>query len=137
MATVVLKPLRRPWMWLGLWLLAIAAVIGACLMPGADLPPMPRNIDKIEHALAFFVLAASAVQLFSPGRALLGAAAGLVLMGVGIEFAQAAFTVDRSGDPMDALADTIGVLLGLATLATPWCDALLRMQGRSTVASRT
>lgn len=133
----MLKPLRRPWVWLGLWLLAIAVVIGVCLMPGADLPPMPRNIDKIEHALAFFVLAACAVQLFSPGRALLGAAAGLVLLGVGIEFAQAAFTTDRSGDPMDALADTIGVLFGLATLATPWCDSLLRMQGRLTVTSRT
>jgi hypothetical protein len=71
MATLVLKPLRHQWLWLGLWLLAIAMVIGVCLMPGADLPPMPRNIDKIEHALAFFILAASAVQLFKPGRALL------------------------------------------------------------------
>ncbi|MGH8060487.1 MAG: VanZ family protein [Pseudoxanthomonas sp.] len=137
MATVMLKPLRHPWLWLGLWLLAIAVVIGVCLVPGADLPPMPRNIDKIEHALAFFVLAASAVQLFNPGRALLGAAAGLVLLGVGIEFAQAAFTVDRSADPLDALADSIGVLLGLATAMTPWCDVLLRMQGRTTGASRS
>lgn len=135
MATVVLKPLRRPLAWLGLWLLAIAVVIGVCLMPGAELPPMPRNIDKIEHAFAFFVLAASAVQLFRPGRALLGAAAGLVLLGVGIEFAQAAFTVDRSADPLDVLADSVGVLLGLATAMTPWSDALLRMQGRATGAS--
>lgn len=133
----MLKPLRRPWVWLGLWLLAIAVVIGTCLMPGADLPPMPRNIDKIEHALAFFVLAAGAVQLFNPGRALLGAAAGLVLLGVGIEFAQAVLTVDRSADPLDALADSAGVLLGLATALSPWCDALLRMQGRSTITSRT
>ncbi len=133
----MLKPLRRPWIWLGLWLLAIAVVIGTCLMPGADLPPMPRDIDKIEHALAFFVLAACAVQLFNPGRALLGAAAGLVLLGVGIEFAQAVFTADRSADPLDALADSAGVLLGLATALSPWCDALLRVQGRSTVTSRT
>ena len=126
----MLKPLRRPGLWLGLWLLAIAVVIGVCLMPGADLPPVPRNIDKIEHALAFFVLAASAVQLFNPGRALLAAAVGLVLLGVGIEFAQAAFTVDRSADPLDALADSVGVLLGLATAMTPWCDVLLKMQGR-------
>lgn len=133
----MLKPLRRPWLWFGLWLLAIAVVIGVCLMPGADLPPVPRNTDKIEHALAFFVLAAIAVQLFNRGRGLLGAAAGLVLLGVGIEFAQFALTVDRSGDPLDALADAIGVLLGLATTMTPWCDALLQMQGRTSTTSRT
>ncbi len=133
----MLKPLWRPGLWLGLWLLAIAVVIGVCLLPGADLPPMPRDIDKIEHALAFFVLAASAVQIFRPGRALLGASAGLVLLGMGIELAQAAFTVDRSGDPMDALADTIGVLCGLAIVLTPWRDALLRMQGRLARDSRT
>jgi VanZ family protein len=137
MATVVLKPLRRPWVWLGLWLLAIAVVTGVCLMPGADLPPMPRNIDKLEHALAFFALAASAVQLFRPGRALLAAGVGLVLLGVGIEFAQAAFTVDRSADALDALADSAGVLLGLATALSPWCDVLLRMQGRATAIPRS
>ena len=54
-----------------------------------------------------------------------------------IELAQAAFTVDRSGDPMDALADTIGVLCGLAIVLTPWRDALLRMQGRLARDSRT
>ena len=133
----MLKPLQRPWVWLGLWSLAIVVVIGACLMPGADLPPVPRNIDKIEHALAFFVLAASAVQIFSPGLALLGAALGLVLLGVGIEFAQAAFTIDRSADPLDALADCAGALLGLATAMTPWRDALLRMQGRATGTPRS
>lgn len=133
----MLKPLQRPWVWLGLWSLSIVVVIGACLMPGADLPPVPRNIDKIEHALAFFVLAASAVQIFSPGRALLGAAMGLVLLGAGIEFAQAAFTIDRSADPLDALADCAGVLLGLATAMTPWRDALLRMQGRATSTPRS
>lgn len=130
MALVALKPLRRLWLWMSLWLLAIIVVVGVCLMPSADLPPMPRDIDKVEHALAFFVLAACAVQLFAPGRPLLCAMAGLVLLGVGIEFAQGAFTVDRSADPMDALADTVGVLLGVATAMTPWCDALLRMERR-------
>lgn len=130
MALVALKPLRRPWLWMSLWLLAIIVVVGVCLMPSADLPPMPRDIDKVEHALAFFMLAACAVQLFAPGRPLLFAGAGLVLLGVGIEFAQEAFTFDRSADPFDALADTIGVMLGVATVMTPWRDVLLRMERR-------
>jgi hypothetical protein len=55
---------------------------------------------------------------------------GLVLLGVGIELAQGMFTIDRSADPLDALADGVGVLLGLATALTPWRDQLLRIERR-------
>lgn len=127
---MTLKPLRLPRLWLGLWLLAIGMVVGVCLVPSPDLPPMPRNVDKLEHALAFFALSACAVQLFLPGRPLLGAMTGLLLLGVGIELAQGMFTIDRSADPLDALADSLGVLLGLATALTPWRDQLLRIERR-------
>lgn len=130
MAAVALKPLRLPRLWLGLWLLGIGIVVGVCLIPGPDLPSMPPNADKLEHALAFFVLSACAVQLFLPGRPLLQAMIGLVLLGVGIELAQGMFTIDRSADPLDALADGVGVLLGLATALTPWRDQLLRIERR-------
>lgn len=130
MAAIALKPLRLPRLWLGLWLLAIGMVVGVCLIPSPDLPPMPRNADKLEHALAFFVLSAFAVQLFLPGRPLLRAMVGLVLLGAGIEFAQGMFTLDRSADPLDALADSLGVLLGVATALTPWRDQLLRVERR-------
>lgn len=122
-----LKPLRHARLWLGLWGLAMAVVVTVCLLPNADLPQLPRNSDKIEHALAFFVLAAAAVQLFATRRALLRAAAWLVMLGVGIEFAQLAFTSDRAADPLDALADTFGVLLGVATARMPLRDLLLRL----------
>lgn len=127
-AARALKPLRRPWLWLGLWLLAQALVLTVCLLPHTELPPVPRNGDKVEHALAFLVLAAAAVQLFATPRALLRAGAWLLLLGVGIEFAQGALTPDRSADPFDVVADTIGILLGLATVWMPWRDALLRWQ---------
>jgi hypothetical protein len=47
-------------------------------------------------------------------------------MGVALEFAQGAFTVTRMADPADALANAVGVALGLLTVFAPWRDALLR-----------
>ena len=125
-----MKPLRHPRLWIALWSLAILLVIAVCLLPSSDLPELPDNSDKIEHLLSYFLLASSAVQLFLRGRGLWLAAVGLVALGVGIEVAQGAFTSDRSADPFDALANTVGVLLGMATALTPWRDLLLRMEKR-------
>lgn len=124
------KPLRHPRLWLGLWWLALLLVVVACLVPLRDLPALPPGGDKIEHFLAWFLLAAGAVQLFRGRRALWRAAIGLVLLGVAVEVAQGAFTSTRSMDPMDALADAIGVLLGSATALTPLRDLLLRIDRR-------
>lgn len=126
----MLKPLRRSRWWLLLWWLAILAVIVVCLMPPPALPSLPDNSDKIEHFLAYFLLAFGAVQLFSGFRSLLIAASGLVALGIGIEFAQGMLTTTRSADIYDALADTLGVLLGMATVLTPWRDLLLRIEKR-------
>jgi VanZ family protein len=118
-----LKPLRRPWLWAGLWWLAVAVVVVLSLVPP---PPMelPRHGDKIEHLLAYAALAAAAVQVWRPGRPLLLVGLGLVLMGVLLEFAQGALTATRQADPADALANALGVLLGLLTVFTPWRDLL-------------
>lgn len=125
----MLKPLRRAGFWLGLWCAAVLAVIVVCLIPPPELN-LPQNSDKIEHLLAYFILSASAVQLFGSRRALCWVAAGLVAMGVGIEWAQGALTATRMADPMDALANASGVLIGMLTVLTPLRDLLLRLQGR-------
>jgi VanZ family protein len=75
------------------------------------------------------VLAASAVQLFKRAS-LPWVAAGLVLLGIGIEFAQGQ-TVYRSADLYDVLFNALGVALGMATALTPWRDLLLRIEKRS------
>ncbi|MEO8365301.1 MAG: VanZ family protein [Pseudoxanthomonas sp.] len=124
-----LKPLRWPRTWLALWMLAILALIVVCLIPLDGLPPLPDNSDKVEHVLGYFILAATAVQLFAGRRALSIAALGLVALGIGVEIAQG-FTTYRSSDPADALANSIGVLLGMATALTPWRDLLLRLERR-------
>lgn len=124
-----LKPLRRPRLWLGLWITAILALIVVCLIPLDSLPPLPDNSDKVEHLFGYFVLSAAAVQLFGTRRSLLFAGLGLVGLGIGIEIAQG-FTAYRSSDPADAVANTLGVLLGMATALSPWRDLLLRLEAR-------
>ncbi len=127
--SAALKPLRRPRLWLGLWIVAIVALVVVCLVPLDSLPPLPENSDKLEHLFGYFALSAAAVQLFGSRRALLVATVGLVALGIGVEIAQG-FTAYRSSDPVDALANTLGVLLGMATALTPWRDLLLRMEKR-------
>ncbi|TWI05893.1 hypothetical protein IP90_00155 [Luteimonas cucumeris] len=121
-----LKPLRRAGLWATLWCVAIALVVVVSLVPAPQLPDLPPGSDKWEHFLAYFALSAFAVQLFARWPALLGAGIGLVLMGIGLEYAQGTLTDTRMMDRWDALANTLGVIAGLATRLTPWRDALLR-----------
>ncbi len=127
-ATGMLKPLRWPRFWLGLWWAGIVLVITVCLIPPPPLD-LPPNSDKIEHFLAYFLLAAAAVQIYRSRAALLWAGVGLVGLGVGIEFAQGALTAHRMADPADALANSIGVVAGMAVVFTPLRDLLLRLRG--------
>jgi len=121
-----LKPFRRPHLWVALWVLAIAVVVVVSLVPAPDLPDVPPGSDKLEHFFAYCVLAICAVQLYAKRAAWLGAGIGLVLLGIGLEYAQGALTATRTMDRWDALANTLGVIAGLATMLTPWRDALLR-----------
>ncbi|KLI97633.1 membrane protein [Luteimonas sp. FCS-9] len=123
-----LKPLRRPWLWCGLWIAAIAAVVVLSLVPSVPMPDVPDG-DKLGHFLAYAALAAAAVQLYARWPSLLGAGLGLVLLGIGLEYAQGALTDGRVQDPADALANTLGVIAGLATRLTPLRDLLLRLDG--------
>jgi VanZ family protein len=125
-----LKPLRHPRLWLALWWLAVVGVFVVCLVPAPDLPMAPPGGDKLEHFLAYFLLAASAVQLYQGRRLLWRVAIGLVALGIVIEFAQSALTTTRSMDPWDAVADCIGVAAGFAIALTPWRDLLLRIEAR-------
>ena len=124
-----LKPLRWPWAWCALWCLAIAAVVAFSLMPAVDLPDAPGS-DKLHHFFAYFALAASAVQLFARWPSLLGAGIGLVLLGIGLEWAQGTLTDTRQMERADALANALGVIAGLATRLTPVRDLLLHLDRR-------
>ena len=120
------KPLAGFTAWLGLWLLAVLVVWVACLIPPPPLPALPSGADKWQHALAYFLLAGSGVQLWQGRRALLGLGLGLLLMGIAIELAQGALSAQRQADAADVLANLVGLLLGLAVAATPLGNVLLR-----------
>ena len=123
-----LKPFVRPQRWLGAWWGMVFAVIVGSMLPALLLPDVPRGGDKVQHLLGYAVLAAVAVQLFATRASLLRAAGGLVAMGVSIEIAQGTMTTSRAMDAWDALANTLGVLIGLATVLLPVRDALLKFE---------
>ncbi|WP_253643477.1 VanZ family protein, partial [Xanthomonas vesicatoria] len=128
--TQALRPFHRPRLWVGLWIAAIVVVIAVCLGPPPEIPELPDNSDKGEHFLTFALLCWGAVQLFATRRAQLVAAIGLVALGIGIEIAQGALTTNRSADPYDALADTLGILAGLCLAWTPLRFVMLRIDQR-------
>ena len=124
-----LKPFRRPWLWTGLWMLAIAVVVIGSLLPARDLPPVGIS-DKLEHGAAYAVLAAGAVHLFQRRASWGMVCVMLVFLGIGLEYLQGAMGLGRMADRADALANTIGVLIGLASAFTPLRDLLLRIDRR-------
>ena len=114
----MLRAFRYPALWLGVWVLGWALCILLSLMPAVDLPG-PVHSDKLGHFLAYFVLTAWAVWTFRSRRAHLLAALSLLALGVAMEFAQANLTKVRFGDVRDALANTLGVAVGLSLTFTP------------------
>lgn len=109
----------------------LAAVIVLSLIPPPDLQVrLPRNADKVEHLLAYAALAFGALQLFARRRVLAAVACGLVVLGVGLEIAQGWLVPEvRSRDMLDAVANTLGVLLGFAPVRTRFATVLLRRGG--------
>lgn len=127
----LLRDFRHPVLWVAIWLLMIGAVVVTSLMSAQDLPAAPFDgVDKVEHFLAYLVLGAYAVMLFAARRTQSVAAAALIALGVGLEFAQGALTVSRQADSADALANALGVLAGLMLAPTPVALGLEWLEGR-------
>ena len=116
-----------PRLWLGLWLCGWVLCIVLSLVPPPDLPG-PAGSDKLGHFLAYFMLMAWAVCVFRTRRAHLLAALALVALGIAMEVAQASLTTLRLGDVRDAIANTLGVAVGLALTFTPLRFALERLE---------
>ena len=93
-----------------LWSLVILTV---CSVPGQAVPfeLLPISFDKLVHAGLFAVFGALWLRA-RPGKgwAIFLAGTGF---GIGIELWQGTALIGRSPDPLDALADAVGLALGL------------------------
>lgn len=133
MSGAELHPFARPRLWRALWWSGIVAVFVVCLLPGPKLPQVPEGGDKVEHFLAYFILAGWSAQLHARRTALWKPASGLLLMGILIEILQGMLTTTRGADVADALANALGIVAGLAVAWTPargWLLALERKLSR-------
>jgi VanZ family protein len=126
-----LRAFRWPRLWVGVWVLMIAAVVTGSLVPSDELPRMLfPGADKLQHMAGYATLSGYAVLLFANRRGRGVAAIGLVLLGVLIEGAQSALTTSRQADPVDMLANLLGVGLGQTLAATGVAGWLQRIDSR-------
>jgi VanZ family protein len=113
---------------LAFWICFIA-INALALSPAPYLPPVFEWWDKLQHAIAFGTLAVLAVLAY-PGVSKVRMGLLLISHGVVIEVLQY-FSGYRYGDWQDALADGVGVLLGLGMAAwlmrEEWFKRLTRM----------
>ena len=95
---------------LGLFALAAAILLVLCVLPSKDLPD-PGTGDRFEHSAAWFVLTITG-YLLAPNRRLAIPAFALAY-GVLIEVMQGLTPTGRHSDPMDFVADSVGVALAV------------------------
>ncbi len=103
--------LRYPIVWwlLGLGLLLLVAT--GSLIPGGGVVTGFEHADKIVHALSYFVLIVWFSGLYAKGRCK-KMALFLIFFGVLLEVIQARLPY-RQFDPLDIIANTVGIASGL------------------------
>jgi len=132
------NPIIRPGLghrhlWFCLGLVMAAMIAAASLVPASNLPAIGLS-DKLEHAMAYALLAfwfASVVVR----RDFLALIVALVAFGGLIELAQDWMHLGREAELTDLMADVAGIVVGVTLAATPlgtWAyriESLLRRIG--------
>ena len=96
------------------FIVALAVIFALAMIPLPMVPMVVAFQDKVEHCGAFAVLMLMGWAGW-PSRAS-RVAGGLVLYGLLIEVAQDQLTTNRVGDPLDWLADSLGIAIGLGLI---------------------
>ena len=125
--------LQRVWWALGVIMLAAAVYV--CLTPANAVITVFEWSDKTSHLLGHGILALYFTGIV-PSRSWWKIFVGLLVMGIGIEFAQYYMHVGREGDPRDVLANSAGAALGILAgwlgLAR-WPELAAWLLGRRTI----
>ena len=101
--------MRSLWLLTG-WLGVVAAFVFS-LNPATAHAPLIQHGDKLTHLASYATLMFWWAQLYIAPRQRLVLAVALILLGIAIELLQG-FTPSRQSDVFDALANTIGIVLG-------------------------
>jgi VanZ family protein len=94
----------------GRWIAFLVCVVVQTLvlyLPRVPAPSAPHGMDKLVHAAVFAAVAWTGLRAGVPTRPLMLA---LLANAVVSEVYQSTFLPHRSGDPLDAAADAVGVL---------------------------
>ncbi len=104
------KAVAHPLLWRTLFFLALIGSYTLSVLPGETVAPLFFWSDKLNHAIAFLVLA----FLMRMGWRVdyLKVVVLLILYGAFIEFSQL-FAIHRSAELADVVADAVGIFIGL------------------------
>lgn len=117
MKPVLLPQLQLPRLWFGLGLLIAAGIATGSLLPRSQLPDL-GVADKWEHGFAYLLLSFWFASIVSRGN-YPGLIAALFAFGGALELLQGFMGAGRLADPMDLVANSAGILCGLALAMTP------------------
>lgn len=106
--------LKLPKFWFGLAFIGLLVLAVVSLIPAPDL----GGNDKIGHFFSYAILSAYLSLLVVQRKSLWRILFGLIAYGLLLEFMQS-LTDYRSGDFADAVANSLGVITGLAFYFSP------------------
>ena len=109
---------------MAVWLFSIASTVYLSLLPGLELPFNFWSADKVYHLLCYAWLGALPLVAFAKGETARNAAYCMVPLGGLIEWGQS-FVPGRASSMLDAVANAVGVFLGmwLAQTLLARCEA--------------
>ena len=104
------------WRWWFLFGIGLVLLVVYLSLANISLPEAASGFgDKVNHLIAYAALMGWFGQLFTSWRDRIFLACGLMLLGVAMEYGQA-MTAYRYFDWLDAVANSLGVLLGVISL---------------------
>ncbi|HEY8587315.1 MAG TPA: VanZ family protein [Rhodanobacter sp.] len=107
----------------------MVGVLWLALRPDPGFSLAFPDADKLLHAATFTGLMGWWGNVYMQRRARAWAAAGCLAFGIVIELAQW-LSPPRDADPVDVLADGLGILLALLLLRTPLANVLASLEVR-------